>query len=218
MKKNTLIKIVLGVVFALYGYNAVSSDVAEKVIAEEITGVVVEKDTGKPVPNAIVAIRFERHNTGHGSPHTFRSVAAETDANGRFRFEPWTQEDTRANSFLGEVIAYKKGYAIPRHEVEYIMPANRSFLGIRYSKNLHIEKTERRVELREWVGSEEDRMLKLRQTVGEFLNKPREPNNNMMLHIRIRQEILASPLADYSTGGGYTYKTWIDEMLKSYDR
>lgn len=209
-----------GLWLVLYSYNAMTSGVAEKVIAEEITGVVVEKGTGKPVPNAVVMIRFERGNTGHGSPACFRSVATESDANGRFRFEPWTQEDTRADSFYGEISAYKKGYAIPRHEGEYIHHSQRSFLGIRFSKNLYIPKTERRVELREWSGTEEDRMEKLRRVAGEFSCGTSTPGMKEFLYMGIRKEILESPLVDKrlddSPGLGFTNRTWIEQAQKYF--
>ena len=64
MTKSKMMQIAIGVLFVLYAYTWISSDIAEKVIAEEITGVVVDEKTGKPVANAIVAIRFERYNTG----------------------------------------------------------------------------------------------------------------------------------------------------------
>ena len=59
---------------------AYAGDVAKHMVAEEIRGVVVAAETGKPIPNAVVAIRFERGNTGHGSPHCFRSMAVAADA------------------------------------------------------------------------------------------------------------------------------------------
>src|SRR5215213_616126 len=87
---------------------------AEYVAAEEITGLVVDAATGKPVPDAVVAIRFERNNTGHSGPHCFRSMAVETNQDGRFRFAPWKQEKTLANYAMGQVKAYKVGYGVPR--------------------------------------------------------------------------------------------------------
>src|SRR5712691_5878852 len=98
---------------ALASFAAHADSIAKYVAAEEITGIVADADSGKPIANAIVAMRFERRNTGHGSPHCFRSMAVETDAEGRFRFAPWTQENTRANAASGEVTAYKAGYAVP---------------------------------------------------------------------------------------------------------
>src|SRR5215213_1407779 len=87
---------------------------AEYVAAEEITGVVVETATGKPVSGAVVAIRFIRNNTGHSGPHCFRSTAVETNQDGRFSFAPWKQEKTLANYAMGQVKAYKVGYGVPR--------------------------------------------------------------------------------------------------------
>lgn len=225
MKTNTKRMMAVGAVALLYLYNALASDIAEKVISEEITGIVVEKASGKPVANAVVAIRFMRANTGHGSPHCFRSMATETDASGRFRFEPWTQEDSLANSLQGEVVAYKQGYGIPRHEVEYITNDRRSLFGIRWSRNLHISKAERRVEVREWGGTDEDRMTHLMQVVGQFNCSDASVKQYPALkelYARIRREILESPIADKALHSGdsssYTYRSWILAVQEQFDR
>ena len=217
MTKTKIMQIAIGVLFVLYAYNWISSDIAEKVIAEEITGVVVEEKTGKPVANAIVAIRFERYNTGHGSPSCFRAVATESDENGRYRFEPWTQEKTLANSFLGEIIAYKKGYGISRQNPEYIRHEPRELLGIRYRNTLHLPKTERKVVVKEWAGVEEDRMDSLIKTVGDFNCGPTEQNNAKLLALAIRNEILVSPLAKIrSRDSSFTPLRWINEYVEKH--
>lgn len=211
---------IIGAAFIiLFAISALSSDVAEKVIAEEISGVVVEKGSGKPIPNAIVAIRFERYNTGHGSPYCFRSIATETDANGRFRFKPWTQENTLANSFLGQITAYKAGYDMPQDSKEDIWPARRSFLGIRFSDNLRIPKTERRIELTPRSDTEMDRMETLSRMVSWYACGPVEPDNNKLYVLAIREEILASPLANkpiHATPPSFTWLSSIETMLRNY--
>ena len=60
MRIGKWIKIIVGIRAVLFVYSAVSSDFAKHVIAGEISGVVVEKETGRPIPGAVVAIRFER--------------------------------------------------------------------------------------------------------------------------------------------------------------
>src|SRR6266581_4716748 len=114
-----------------------ADDVAKYVTAEEIIGVVVEADTGKPIAGAVVAIKFVRNNTGHSGPHCFRSMAVEADAEGRFRFAPWTQENTRADVTYGEVTAYKVGYAVPRPGV-YVTQSRRTILGIAFSDTIRV--------------------------------------------------------------------------------
>ena len=221
MKTKTIVFSGLAVWLVLYAYNALSSDVAEKVIAKEITGVVVEKATGKPVAGAIVAIRFERYNTGHGSPACFRSIAAETDANGRFRFEPWTQESTRANFFLGQITAYKAGYDMPQDPAEDIRPSRRSLFGIRFSDNLHLPKTERRIELLQRSDTEQKRMNELTRVMTWYECGAVEPNNIKLLALAIREEILASPVADKrldSNPSSSTSRSYIEYIMKRFDR
>lgn len=220
MNTGIIIRVALGICLSLVAAGAISSDIVKKVIAEEITGVVMDAGTGKPIPNAIVAIRFERFNTGHSSPACFRAVAAETDANGRFRFEPWVQENTLASNLLGEFVVYKKGYVSPLKGFEHIKPVKRTFLGFRMSDDLNVARTERRLEVGGWSGSETDRMEMLLRLVSRFSCRVIEPSIINLLVAGVRQEILESPLANErvssSPSGGFTYRSWIESRGQSF--
>ncbi len=189
-----------------------ADDIAKYVTAEEITGVVVEADTGKPIANAIVAIRFERNNTGHSGPHCFRSMAVEADAQGRFRFAPWTQEKTQANATYGDVKAYKAGYAVPWHGVE-VHQARRSVLGIPFSDTIRIPKTDVRLELKPFVGSDEGRIKEVERLASQFTCRWQAEFDDMVLLTTIREEIAASPIAN-KKDGRYTHSEWINNWIK----
>jgi hypothetical protein len=180
---------------ALAASMAHAVDVAKYVTAEEITGVVVEAGTGKPIANAVVAIRFERNNTGHSGPHCFRSMAVEADAQGHFRFAPWTQENTQANATYGDIKAYKAGYAVPWHGVE-VHQSRRTFLGIAFSDTIHIPRQEVRVELKPFVGSEQDRMDELHRAASQFTCTWKAYNENLIFLERVRDEYAKMPLAN----------------------
>jgi 5-hydroxyisourate hydrolase-like protein (transthyretin family) len=211
--------------FVLLGASASSAtyalEAAKYVTAEEITGVVVKADTGKPIPNAIVAIRFERNNTGHSGPHCFRSMAVETDADGRFRFASWKQEDTRADGTYGEVTAYKAGYAVPWRGV-YVTQSRRSILGMAFSDTIRIPKTDVRLELKRSEASDRDRIWELQRLVSNFTCRWRAEFDDMILLTRVREEIKSSPIADQKLPAqgatpshqDPTPSRWIDEVIK----
>jgi hypothetical protein len=189
-------------------------DVAKYVVAEEIIGVVVEADTGKPLPGAVVALRFKRSNTGHAGEHCFRSMAVETDAEGRFRFAPWKLENTRANATLGDVTVYKQGYAEPVPQGQ-VRQESRSFAGIAFSDTIRIPKTELQLAVAPFVGSDEERMTQLRRVVANFTCRWQAQSEDQILAVRVRDEIAASPLAEQKPrGGGYTPLQWIDSIIK----
>jgi len=199
---------------ALAALPAHALEVAKYVKAEEITGVVVEAETGKPIANAIVVIRFERNNTGHQGPHCFRSMAVQADAEGRFRFAPWKQENTRANATYGQVKAYKAGYAVPWRSVE-VPQSRRSILGIAFSDTITIPKTDVRLELKPFVGSDEERMRELRPFVANFTCRMRAYFDDIVLLTSVRDEIASSPIANQKfPNGGYTHFGWINEIIK----
>jgi hypothetical protein len=199
----------------LAAFMAHADDVAKYVTAEEITGVVVEADTGKPIPKAIVAIRFERNNTGHyGGPHCFRSMAVATDAEGRFRFAPWKQGDTRANATYGLVTAYKASYAVPSRDVA-VPQSRRSILGIAFSDTITIPKADVRLELKSYAGTDEGRIGELRRLVNQFACRMRAQFDDMVLLTSIREEIASSPIATQKPQeGSYTPLEWIDLAIK----
>lgn len=185
---------------------------AENVSADEITGVVLEAATGKPVPGAVVAIRFERNNTGHGGPHCFRSMAVETNSDGRFKFAPWTQQGTLANYAQGVVKAYKIGYAIPLST--FVKQSNRDVLGIAFSDTIKIPKTELRIELEPFNGSAEDRKERIHSLVGEYNCRSRAKFDSAVLFTRIREEIRSSSLADLKLRHSEaTFLQWIDDVI-----
>jgi hypothetical protein len=197
-----------------------ADDIAKYVTAEEITGVVVEADTGKPIAGAVVAIKFVRNNTGHSGPHCFRSMAVEADAQGRFRFAPWTQENTRADGTFGELTAYKAGYAVPVRAI-YVSQSRRSILGIAFSDTIKIPKTDVRLELKPFAGNDETRMQELRG-VANFTCRWQAEFDDMILLTSIRDEIKSSPVADQRlTRPGFTPyhldptpSQWIDAVIK----
>jgi len=203
MSKATIVKMAIGVWALLFVYSAVSSDLAKHVIAEEISGVVVDKDTGKPIPNAVVAMRFERGNTGHSSPHCFRSVAVQTDGQGRFRFASWSQENTLANYAAGELVVHKPGYKVRPAEPLYIKQSSREFLGIRYSKDIHIPKLDLRVELSPWLGTDEERIHQILKIAGNFSCRWEAEADDMILLYSIREEVQTSPMANQKEQGGW---------------
>jgi hypothetical protein len=202
-------------------FMAHAGDIAKYVTAEEIIGVVVDADTGKPIPNAIVAIRFERNNTGHSGPHCFRSMAVETDAGGRFRFAPWTQENTRADGTYGDVTAYKAGYAVPWRGV-YVTQSRRSILGIPFSDTIRIPKADVRLEMKPFAGSDQERIWELQRLVANFTCRWRAEFDDMILLMRVREEIKSSPIADQKLPArgatpshqDSTPSRWIEEVIK----
>ena len=206
------------VVTAIAGYGIAflfSADIAKYVTAKEITGVVVDGGTGKPIANAIAAIRFERNNTGHfGGPHCFRSTAVQTDAEGRFRFQSWTQENTHANVTYGVVTGYKSGYSGPVRPV-YVKQSLRSVAGIAFSNTIRIPTVEVRVELRRFAGGDQERIEELRRLANQFTCRMRAEFDDMILLTSIRNEIASSPLATQKAkDGGYTPLEWIDGVIK----
>ncbi len=209
-----LVRYVLALV-ALAAPPAHALEVAKYVKAEAIIGVVVDADTGKPIANAIVAIRYERNNTGHyGAPHCFRSMAVAADAEGRFRFPPWTQENTRADATYGQVTAYKAGYAVPWRGV-YVPQSRRSILGIAFSDTITIPKSEVRVELKPYQGTDENRMNELGRLVDQFVCRWQAYFDDIVLLTSVREEIASSPVASQKPRDGrYTNLEWIDETIK----
>ncbi|SRR6266581_5115189 len=192
-----------------------ADDVAKYVTAEEIIGVVVEADTGKPIAGAVVAIKFVRNNTGHSGPHCFRSMAVEADAEGRFRFAPWTQENTRADGTFGELAVYKPGYSDPVRPT-YVAQSRRSFLGISFSDTIRIPKTDVRLELKPFVGSDEARIQELRRVAGNFTCRMQAYFDDMVLLTSIRDEIASSPIANEGGDSGhYSNIQWINAIIKA---
>jgi hypothetical protein len=195
---------------------------AKYITAEEITGVVVEAATEKPIPNAIVAIRFERNNTGHSGSHCFRSIAVQSDTEGRFRFAPWRQENTQANATFGQVNAYKAGYAVPWRPVE-VAQSNRSIAGIAFSDTIRIPKTQVRLELKPFAGSEQERIWELQRVVAHFTCRWRAEFDDMILLFATRDEIMSSPIANQKlpARGATPYHLdptptqWIEAVIKA---
>lgn len=200
--------------FATWVY---ATDMAEHMVAEEIVGVVVEAETGKPIPDAIVAIRFERNNTGHGGPHCFRSTAVETDAQGHFRFPPWSQDNTRANFTFGQVTAYKAGYSVFERlaDMAEIHQASRTILGIHFSDTIKIPRHEVRVELKPYVGTEQNRMDQLHRLTSQFTCLWQAHNDNLPLLQMVRQEYVDMPLANIIKPGYFkTVLQGFDELIQ----
>jgi len=181
---------------SLFGASAAYAvDVAKYVTAEEITGVVVEAGTAKPIPNAIVAIRFQRNNTGHSGPHCFRSMAIQADSEGRFRFKSWTQENTQANATYGEISGYKAGYAVPWRGVD-VTQSRRTLLGIPFSDTITIPRTDVRLKLKPFAGSDQERVWELKRLVALFTCRSRAEFNDSILLMQVREEIRSSPIAN----------------------
>lgn len=190
-------------------------EVAKYVRAEEITGVVVEADTGKPIADAVVAIRFWRNNTGHSGPHCFRSMAVATDAEGRFRFAQWTQENTRANYARGDIKAYKAGYAVPWRAVP-VDQSRRSIGDIPFSDTITIPKTDVRLELKPFAGTDEQRIDELGRIVSNFTCRWQAEFDDTVLLMRVRDEIVSSPIANIKPyGWDATVSKWIDRVISS---
>src|SRR6266704_4298556 len=200
MTRSFAIALCLSAPGALAAPMAHADSVAKYVTAEEITGVVVEADSGRPIANAVVAIRFERNNTGHSGPHCFRSMAVETDAQGRFRFAPWTQDNTQANATYGDVKAYKAGYAVPWHGVE-VHQARRSILGISFIDTIKIPKADVRLEMKPFVGSDEARMQEIERLASNFACRMQAYFDDMVLLTSVRDEIASSPIASQGESG-----------------
>src|SRR6266702_4578681 len=190
-----------------------ADDVAKYVTAEEIIGVVVEADTGKPIAGAVVAIKFVRNNTGHSGEHCFRSMAVEADAQGRFRFAPWTQENTRADGTYGELAVYKSGYSNPVRPT-YVAQSRRSFLGIAFSDTIRIPKTDVRLEMKPFVGSDEARMQEIERLASNFACRMQAYFDDMVLLTSVRDEIASSPIASQGESGHYSHIQWINEKIK----
>jgi hypothetical protein len=205
--------IALVLLLACLSSSAKALEVAKYVVAEEITGAVVDADTGKPVPGAVVAMRFERYNTGHSGPHCFRSMAVETDHEGRFRFAPWKQENTRANGTLGELQAYKVGYAVPR-AVQLHQDPRPSLFGMAFSDTIKIPKSELRIEVRPFKGSDEERLWQISQIASQYSCRWQAESDDMLLLMRVREEIVSSSFADLKLRGwSFTASRWIDDVI-----
>jgi hypothetical protein len=187
-------------------------DMAEYVVAHEVTGVVVDAGSGKPIPGAVVAIRFERNNTGHSSPHCFRSTAVETDADGRFRFAPWKQEDTKANATFGQVTAYKAGYSVPRPVV--LKQARRDIAGIAFSDTIKIPASDVRLEVKRFFGSPEERMQQLGPLLSQFVCRWQAEFDDAKLLTSVSGEIRSTSVADVKMPGGSTAGKWVEGYLK----
>lgn len=218
---NRIILTVCGILLGTFAaWMASASDVAKHMVAEEITGVVVDAETGKPIPNAVAAIRFERGNTGHSSPHCFRSMAVVADAQGRFKFPPWTQDNTRADATFGQVTAYKAGYAKPSRlaDMAEIHQARRSLLGVSFSDTIKIPRQEARLELKPYVGTDEERIEQLAWFVRFFAcaSPPGQAySNDVVLLNSIRDEIASSPVAHQKYGDRVsTPFDWINAVIK----
>lgn len=215
---NRIILTVCGILLGTFAaWMASASDVAKHMVAEEITGVVVDAETGKPIPNAVAAIRFERGNTGHSSPHCFRSMAVQADAQGHFKFPPWTQDNTRADATFGQVTAYKAGYAKPTRLADMIEihQATRSILGISFGDTIKIPRQEARVKLKPYVGTDEERIEQLAWLVRFFACRWQAVFDNMILLTSIRDEIASSPVAKQKhKDWDYTPIEWINSIIK----
>jgi hypothetical protein len=220
MQAGKIAQYAIGAFAVLYLYNYFSSDIAEMVYADEITGTVLEHGTGKPVPNAIVALRFARYNTGHSANEAcFRSMATESDANGRFRFPAWQQAKTQANYFTGEAIAYKKGFALAQFRTteKYLEPDRRSLLGIRWSGNLHLSKHELKLELKEWTGTDEERIGIFEKVAEDLVCIVNELPVRNKLFQAFRTEIAVSPFSNVRTNGSWrTPLDWIDDLINQF--
>ena len=189
------------------------SSVAKYVRAEAITGVVIDAGTGKALADAIVAMRFERNNTGHSGPHCFRSMAVKTDAAGRFRFAPWRQENTRANWAIGYVKVYKAGYSIPWQSVQ-VLPDRETA----YRETLEISKVQMRLELTAFSGTDDDRSDQLRRMASQFSCRWQAEFDDSILLYAIRDEITSSSFANQKLPSGYyTNTTWIEDVIRQRD-
>lgn len=214
MSKTRMVMIVAGVWALLSAYSAVSDDLAKHVVAAEISGVVIDKVSGKPIPSAVVALRFVRNNTGHSSPHCFRSMAVQADAQGRFTFAPWSQENTLANATFGEIVVHKPGYKVRPSEPLYISQSRREYLGIRFSSDIHIPKIEVRVELSPWQGLEEERIDQIKKIAGDFSCRWQAESDVMILLYSIRDEVQLSPLAKQKKEKqGWAPIDWINDLI-----
>ena len=185
------------------------SSVAKYVASEEMTGVVIDVGTGKPVPGAIVAMAFRRHNTGHSGPHCFRSMAVKTDAAGRFRFTPWKQANTRANWAIGEVTAYKAGYANWGRPLQ-VLPYRESG----YRETLEINKLDMWLQLAAFSGTDSERIEELGRLVGNFTCRWQAEFDDLILLFAIRDETTSSSFANQKLRYGYyTATTWIEDII-----
>lgn len=82
-----------------------------------VSGVVIDETTGKPVPDAIVVMRWHGNWTkifGESSSACYHVETAHTDAAGRYRIaawsRPWSLSDLRFTSAGVDYHAYKPGY------------------------------------------------------------------------------------------------------------
>ncbi len=214
MKKSRIAKIVFGLWAVLFAYSALSDDLAKHVIAGEVSGVVIDKETGKPIPDAIVAMRFERGNTGHSSPHCFRSIAVQADEQGRFRFASWSQEKTLANHAYGELVVHKPGYKTRPSERLLVHEESREFLGIRYSNDLHLPATTVHIELGPWLGSEAERTSEIFGIAGDFSCVWQAYNDSLPLLLSIREEMKTLPSAKIETNAYSIYMVMEKKILE----
>jgi hypothetical protein len=212
MRIAALLPLAISALAVAPGSNALEA--AKYVTAEEVTGVVVDAESGKPLPGAVVAIRFKRSNTGHAGEHCFRSMAVETQTEGRFRFPAWKQENTRANATIGVVTVYKQGYAQPSRPT-LVKQENRSFAGIAFSDTIRIPATEIQLSVTPFRGTDEERMQHLRTVVANFSCRWQAESDDRILLTKVKEEIAASPMATQkSRDGGYTPLQWIDAIIK----
>jgi hypothetical protein len=212
--KATNTALVLSMLASIHMLPACALDAAKYVTSEEVTGIVTEAGTGKPLPGAVVAIRFKRSNTGHSGEHCFRSMAVETDAEGRFRFAPWKLENTRANATLGEVTVYKRGYAQPVQPA-YVRQESRSITGIAFSDTIHIPKTQLQLSVGPFHGTDEERVQQLRSIAANYTCRWQAESDDRVLLPRIREEIASTSLAHMKPPGwDTTMLNWIDHMIR----
>ena len=227
MKKSIYVCGALILLAAILVQQACTLGAARYVAAEEITGIVTDVVTGKPVADAIVAIRFERNNTGHSGAQCFRSMAAKTDARGLFRFPAWKQEDTLANYAVGEFAVLKPGYE-DREPPVYLRQMRRSIGNIPYSNTITFPKSEVRLRIRPYKAepTPQARVLEIKRIVANFACRAYAEFDDHILLYAARQEIAAAPYANqrYDPSGMTprhltpTYMAWIDSMIDSKER
>ena len=120
--KATLLILLLGICLAL---GACGQSI------EARTGVVVEKDTGKPIDEAVVAIRWTEIHSSWAGPHEqcLRVETVSTNEKGEFRV-PLFFRDTGWHTLFAdnpkiEVTAFKSGYFSYSWEFNGKMPLSR---------------------------------------------------------------------------------------------
>lgn len=97
---------------------------------EAIEGRVLEEGTNKPIPGAIVVVRWQGRVSSFVDSHgvCYRVESATTDEQGRYQTKPWRQPREYMVSFDHiDIDAYKPGYGRPNklsrvQEVRYLAP------------------------------------------------------------------------------------------------